>query len=86
MKIHPLGDRVLICPEQVENKVGGIIIPDNAKEKPMTGTIVEVPFTCATELKEGNKVLFNKYAGQEVEHDGVKHLLMKIEDVIAYVE
>ncbi|MBQ2342266.1 MAG: co-chaperone GroES, partial [Bacteroidaceae bacterium] len=72
MSIKPLGDRVLIEPAPAETKtVGGIIIPDTAKEKPLQGTIVAVGSGTKDEemvLKEGDIVLYGKYAGTELEH------------------
>ncbi|MDD4608626.1 MAG: co-chaperone GroES [Bacteroidaceae bacterium] len=87
MNVKPLADRVLILPAPVEEKtIGGIIIPDTAKEKPMNGTIVAVGQGTKEEemaLKEGDKVLYGKYAGTELEHDGVKYLIMRQSDVLA---
>ena len=77
MNIKPLADRVLIEPAPAETKtVGGIIIPDTAKEKPLKGTVIAV-------LKEGDQVLYGKYAGTELELDGKKYLIMRQSDVVA---
>ena len=70
MNIKPLADRVLVLPAQAEEKVGGIIIPDTAKEKPQHGTIVAAGNGTKDEemfLKEGNEVLYGKYSGTELE-------------------
>ena len=87
MTIKPLADRVLIEPAPAETKtVGGIIIPDTAKEKPLQGTIVAVGQGTKDEemiLKEGDKVLYGKYAGTEIEHEGKKYLIMRQSDVVA---
>lgn len=87
MTIKPLADRVLIEPAPAETKtVGGIIIPDTAKEKPLQGTIVAVGQGTKDEemiLKEGDVVLYGKYAGTELEHDGKKYLVMRQSDVVA---
>lgn len=87
MNIKPLADRVLIEPAAAETKtIGGIIIPDTAKEKPLQGTIVAVGNGTKDEemiLKEGDKVLYGKYAGTEIEHDGKKYLIMRQSDVVA---
>ena len=87
MNIKPLADRVLIEPAAAETKtIGGIIIPDTAKEKPLQGTIVAVGNGTKDEemiLKEGDKVLFGKYAGTEIEHEGKKYLIMRQSDVVA---
>ena len=86
-QIKPVADRVLIEPAPAETKtVGGIIIPDTAKEKPLQGTIVAVGQGTKDEemvLKEGDKVLYGKYAGTELEHEGKKYLIMRQSDVVA---
>ena len=87
MNIKPLADRVLIEPAAAETKtIGGIIIPDTAKEKPLQGTIVAVGNGTKDEeiiLKEGDIVLYGKYAGTEIEHEGKKYLIMRQSDVVA---
>ena len=87
MNIKPLADRVLIEPAAAETKtIGGIIIPDTAKEQPLQGTIVAVGKGTKDEemiLKEGDKVLYGKYAGTEIEHEGKKYLIMRQSDVVA---
>ena len=87
MSIKPLADRVLIEPAPAETKtVGGIIIPDTAKEKPLQGTIVAVGKGTKDEemvLKEGDTVLYGKYAGTELEFEGKKYLIMQQSDVVA---
>ena len=75
MNIKPLADRVLVLPAQAEEKVGGIIIPDTAKEKPQHRTVVATGDGTKDEkmvLKEGDEVLYGKYAGTELELDGTK--------------
>ena len=90
MSIKPLGDRVLIEPAPAETKtVGGIIIPDTAKEKPLQGTIVAIGSGTKDEemvLKEGDIVLYGKYAGTELEHEGKKFLIMRQNDVVAILK
>ena len=87
MKIQPLADRVLIEPAPAETKtVGGIIIPNTAKEKPLQGTVVAVGNGTKDEemvLKAGDQVLYGKYAGTELEHEGKKYLVMRQSDVVA---
>ena len=87
MNVKPLADRVLIEPAPAETKtVGGIIIPDTAKEKPLQGTIVAVGNGTKDEemiLKPGDKVLYGKYAGTELDHEGTKYLIMRQSDVVA---
>ena len=88
MKVQPLDDRVLVLPLESEEKVGSIIIPDTAKEKPVVGEVKAVGTD--EELKEmikvGDKVVYGKYAGEELKVDGVKHLLISRSDLLAIVE
>lgn len=87
MKIKPLADRVLIKPDKAEEKsAGGIIIPDSAKEKPLKGKVIAVGKGTkdeTMELKEGNEVLYGKYAGTEIEIEGEKLMIMRQSDVLA---
>jgi len=87
MNIKPLADRVLIIPTAAEEKtIGGIIIPDTAKEKPQKGEVVAVGQGTKDEdmiLKVGDTVLYGKYAGTELEMDGTKYLIMRQSDVVA---
>ena len=87
MKIKPLADRVMILPAKAEEKtVGGIIIPDTAKEKPLEGEVVAVGNGTKDEemiLKVGDQVLYGKYAGTEIEYEGAKYLIMRQSDVVA---
>ena len=87
MNIKPLGDRVLVKPAPAEDKtVGGIIIPDTAKEKPLQGSVLAVGGGTKDEemvLKAGDTVLYGKYAGTEVELEGEKYLIMRQSDVLA---
>ena len=88
MNIKPLADRVLILPAQAEEKVGGIIIPDTAKEKPLRGSVVAVGEGTKEEamlLKAGDEVLYGKYSGTELELDGEKYLMMCQSDVLAVI-
>ena len=89
MNIKPLADRVLVLPAQAEEKVGGIIIPDTAKEKPQHGTIVAAGNGTKDEemvLKEGDEVLYGKYSGTELEVEGTKYLIMRQSDVLAVIQ
>ena len=87
MNIKPLADRVLILPAPAEEKtIGGIIIPDTAKEKPLQGEVVAVGHGTKDEemvLKVGDTVLYGKYSGAEIEYEGVKYLMMRQSDVLA---
>ena len=89
MKFRPLHDRVLVQREESEEKTaGGIIIPDTAKEKPQKGTVVAVgPGTKENPMtvKVGDQVLYGKYAGTELQHDGKDYLIMKENDLLAIV-
>ncbi len=95
MKIRPLHDRVIVKREDEEEKTkGGIIIPDTAKEKPVEGEVVAVGDgkvaddgkKIALEVKAGDKVLFGKYAGTEIQIEGEENLIMREDDIIAIVE
>ncbi len=86
MNIKPLADRVLVKPAAAEEKIGGIIIPDTAKEKPLKGEVVSVGNGTKDEemiLKAGDQVLYGKYAGNELEFEGEKYLIMRQSDVLA---
>lgn len=88
-QIRPLADRVLVRPAATEEKtVGGIIIPDSAKEKPLRGEVLAVGTGTKDEemlLKTGDTVLYGKYAGTELELDGEKYLIMRQSDVLAVI-
>lgn len=89
MKVKPLADRVLVAPAPAEEKVGGIIIPDTAKEKPLRGKVIAVGNGTKDEemtLKEGDEVLYGKYSGTELEFDGETYLIMRQSDVLAVVK
>ena len=89
MNIQPLADRVLIKPAPAEEKIGGIIIPDTAKEKPLQGSVVATGNGTKDEemiLKEGDEVLYGKYSGTELEFEGTKYLMMRQSDVLAVIE
>ena len=80
---------MLVLPAPAEEKVGGIIIPDTAKEKPQRGKVVAVGLGTKDDamiLKAGDVVLYGKYAGTEIEYDGEKYLMMRQSDVLAVVE
>jgi chaperonin GroES len=95
MKIRPLQDRVIVKRVEEEEKTkGGIIIPDSAKEKPMEGEVVAVGKGKVLEngtklemtVKVGDRILFSKYAGNEVKIDGVEHLIMREDDILGIIE
>lgn len=87
LNIKPLADRVLIEPAAAEEKtIGGIIIPDTAKEKPLQGKVLAVGNGTKDEemvVKEGDTVLYGKYAGTELEYECNKYLVMRQSDILA---
>ena len=89
MNIRQLADRVLIEPTAAEEvTLGGIIIPDSAKEKPLRGNVLAVGNGTKDEemvLKVGDQVLYGKYAGTEIEYDGSKYIIMRQSDVLAVI-
>ncbi|MBR3884222.1 MAG: co-chaperone GroES [Bacteroidaceae bacterium] len=90
MNIKPLADRVLIVPMAAEEKtIGGIIIPDTAKEKPLQGKVVAVGNGTKEEemvIAVGDQVLYGKYSGTELEFEGEKYLIMRQSDVLAVLK
>lgn len=90
MTIKPLADRVLVKPAPAEEKtIGGIIIPDTAKEKPLKGEVVACGNGTKDEemvVKTGDTVLYGKYSGQEIEFEGVKYLIMRQSDILAILK
>jgi chaperonin GroES len=89
MTIKPIDDRILLEPLQAEEKTAsGIIIPDTAKEKPRMGIVIAVGTDedLKEKIKEGNKVLFAKYGGDEVEMNGREFKLIQRSDILAVVE
>jgi chaperonin GroES len=95
MKIRPLQDRILVKRLEGETKsAGGIIIPDNAKEKPQEGEVIAVGNgkilddgkLHKPDVKVGDKVLFSKYAGSEVKIQGTEHLIMREDDLLGVIE
>jgi chaperonin GroES len=95
MKVRPLHDRILVQRlEEGEQVVGGIIIPDTAKEKPQQGRVVaagsgkikEDGTRLSLDVKEGDRILFGKYSGQEIKLDGEEYLIMREDEVLAIIE
>jgi chaperonin GroES len=95
MNIRPLYDRIIVRRVAEEEKTkGGIIIPDTAKDKPTEGEVVAAGKGRLTEdgkvvpmdVKKGDRILFSKYAGNEVKIDGVEYLIMREEDVLGIIE
>lgn len=87
MKIKPLKDRVVVkySSEELEKTPGGIYVPDVAKEKPQKGTVVEIGSE-VKEVKVGDTVLFDKYAGSKIKVDDVEYLIIKEEEILGIVE
>ncbi len=88
MNVQPLDERVLVEPVEFEERVGSIIIPDTAKEKPSVGKIIAVGTDEELQkiLKVGDQVIVGKYAGEEIKVDGKKHLIMNRSDILAKVD
>jgi chaperonin GroES len=95
MKIRPLQDRIIVRRvDEEETTKGGIIIPDTAKEKPQEGKVIAVGKGKANEegklqpldVKKGDKVLFSKYSGTEINIEGTEHLIIREDDVLGVVE
>ena len=95
MKIKPLSDRILVIRVEEEKKTkGGILIPDTAKEKPQEGKVIAVGpgkvnekgERISLDVKKGNRVLFGKFAGNEIKIDGVEHLIMREDDILGIVK
>src|SRR3954447_14591239 len=95
MKVRPLQDRILVRRVAEEEKTkGGIIIPDAAKEKPAEGEVIAVGSGKVDEkgkvrpvgVKKGDRILFGKYAGNEIKIDGVDHLILREDDVLGVLE
>ena len=95
MKIRPLHDHILVKRVQEEEKTkGGIIIPDTAKEKPQEGKVVAVGKgkiledgkVVALDVKKGDRILFSKYAGNEVKIEGEEHLILREDDILGVLE
>jgi chaperonin GroES len=91
MKIKPMNDRVIVRRVEEEQKTaGGIIIPDTAKEKPQEGEVVAIGpgkrddkgNRIALEVKEGDRILFGKYAGTDIKFDGEEHVFMREDDIL----
>ena len=85
--IQPLGSRVLVRPIEGENITSsGIYIPETAKEKPQTGEIIAIGDDEEIKVKPGQKVMFPKYTGTEIKIDGVDHMIMEFDDLLAIVK
>ena len=95
MQVRPLHDRILVQRiEEGEQQIGGIIIPDSAKEKPQRGKVIAAGNGKVNDdgdrkpldVKAGDTILFGKYSGQEIKLDGVEYLIMKEEEVLAAID
>ena len=95
MKVRPLHDRIIVQRlEEGEQKVGGIIIPDTAKEKPQQGKVIAAGQGKVKEdggrqpldVKDGDTILFGKYSGQEIKIDGVEYLILREDEVLAIID
>jgi chaperonin GroES len=95
MNVRPLQDRLVVRRvEEEETTKGGIIIPDSAKERPLEGEVIAVGAgkriddgtVVALDVKEGDRILFGKYAGTEIKLDGVEHLILREDEVLGIIE
>jgi chaperonin GroES len=95
MNVRPLHDRIIVQRiEETEQKIGGIIIPDSAKEKPQQGKVVAAGMgkskddgkRVPLDVKAGDTILFGKYSGQEIKLDGEEYLIMREDEVLAVIE
>jgi chaperonin GroES len=95
MNVRPLHDRIIVKRiEEQEQKVGGIIIPDTAKEKPQQGEVIAVGKgkikddgkVIPLDVKQGDTILFGKYSGQEIKIDGDEYLIMREDEVLAVIQ
>ena len=95
MKVQPLGERILVSRIEAEGKTaGGIVVPDSAKEKPKEGKIISLGTGKINEkgekqpfrVKEGDKILFESYAGTEVKIDGEEYLIVKEDDILGIIK
>jgi len=95
MKVRPLHDRIIVQRlEEDEQRIGGIIIPDTAKEKPQQGKVIAAGKGKAKDdgkvlpldVKQGDKILFGKYSGQEIKIDGDEYLIMREDEVLAVLD
>ncbi len=88
MKFKPLGKRILVERLEEESKTSsGIIIPDNAKEKPLMGKVISISKKIADEkiLKEGDTIVFGKYAGNEIKLDNKEYVVLEVKDVLGII-
>ena len=95
MHVRPLNDRILVQRiDEGEQQIGGIIIPDSAKEKPQRGTVIaagngklnDAGERVKLDVKAGDTILFGKYSGQEIKLDGIEYLIMKEDEVLAALD
>jgi chaperonin GroES len=95
MNVRPLHDRIIVQRiEEAEQKIGGIIIPDTAKEKPQQGKVIAAGAgkvkddgkRVALDVKAGDLILFGKYSGQEIKLDGEEYLIMREDEVLAVID
>jgi len=86
INIKPLGERVLVKPLEEEQKtIGGIILPEKSKEKSIKGEVLAVGKLQDIELKVGDKILYSKYAGTEIEVENEKYLIIEKNDILAKI-
>jgi chaperonin GroES len=89
MAIKPVGDRVLVQPDEWKNETdGGIILPDKSEKKPTFGTVIEVSdiYAESATLRVGTRIFFRRHRGTEVKNDGKKFLILDVEEIMAVIE
>jgi len=95
IRLQPMGERLVIQREEAESTTaGGIVLPDSAKDKPARGTVIAIGTgkllddgkRSKSQLKNGDRVLFTSYAGENVEIDDVEYLLMREDDILCVIE
>lgn len=85
--LKPLGDRVIIEIVEAEEKTAsGIVLPDSAQEKPQQGRVIAVSEKTNFDLKEGDNIIFSKFAGTEVKHEGKEYLILRETDILAVID
>jgi len=84
-KLKPLGDRIVVLPEETPNKIGGILIPDSLREKPYKGKVIEVGIR-SVDIAPGDTVMYGKHCGTEVTFEKQKYIIMRAGDCFAVIE
>jgi chaperonin GroES len=87
IRMRPVGERIVVQLKQVDNvSAGGVILPEQAREKPKTGIVISIGRLCPEDIREGQEVMFSKYGGIEVEHEGEEYLVLLPSDILVVFE